>query len=178
MAQALKLEVKRCAEFQELYYRSFGLPKYHQWVAKELQLKQELLTPLGMKRRFFGNPYDDEVLRSAIAFIPQSTIGQLTSLIAYRCWISLPDLLPLTHDHDGFTFQFVDDPDLEKALFRKVKVLANIPLTCNSKSITIPLDFSSGWNWQKADKSNPDGLAKWRGIPDGRTRSSTIERLL
>ena len=178
MAQALKLELSRCVEFQETYYKSFGLPRYHQWVAKELQLKQELLTPLGMKRRFFGNPYDDEVLRSAIAFIPQSTVGQLTSLIAYRCWRDIPALEPLTHDHDGFTFQFADDSDLEQRLFAQVKALADIKLTCGSKSIIIPLDFSSGWNWAPWSKSNPDGLQKWRGLPDGRTRASSIERLL
>jgi DNA polymerase family A len=177
MSEALKLPLKTCEEFQQLYYQVFGLPKYHQWVAQQIQLYQKLITPLGMERKFFGNPYDDDVLRSAIAFIPQSTIGQLTSLIAYRCWRQIPELQPLTHDHDGFTFQFPDDPDLEKTLFQKVRTLGNIKLELNNTSITIPLDFSSGWNWQKNDKNNPDGLLKWRGS-DARTRTSNIERKL
>jgi hypothetical protein len=36
--------------------------------------------------------------------------------------------------------------------------------------MTIPLEASVGWNWNKASKDNPDGLTKWSGS-DVRSRS-------
>ena len=132
-----------------------------------------------MQRTFFGNPYDDEVLREAIAFIPQSTVGQLTSLIAYKVWTTIPELQPLTHDHDGFTFQFRDDPALEQQLVARLTALASIPLSFKGSSITIPLEISTGWNWASADKAsnkslNPDGLKKWRGSDDQRRQTGAL----
>jgi len=183
MARALNLPYKVCTEFQADYYHSYGFDKWFSYVARELQLHQTLTTPLGMTRQFFGNPYNDETLREAIAFVPQSTVGQLTAFIAWRVWKHLPVLEPLTNDHDGFTWQFPDDRDLELKLCSEIKSLADVPITLNGFTLKIPIEISLGWNWASAEKppydknTNPDGLMKWRGS-DGRTRTSNLERQL
>lgn len=183
MSRALQLPYRMCEDFQEDYYSRFGFSKWFTWTARELQLHQSLTTPLGMRRDFFGNPYDDAVLREAIAFIPQSTVGQLTALIAKRVERELPILEPLTNDHDGFTWQFPDDRALERELVEKVLALAEIPIQLNGHVLKIPIEISLGWNWASAErppytiKNNPDGLVKWRG-EDGRTRTTCLERIL
>lgn len=183
MARALQLPYRMCQDFQEDYYSRFSFNKWFTWTARELQLHQSLTTPLGMRRDFFGNPYDDAVLREAIAYIPQSTVGQLTALIAWRAQRDIKELEPLTNDHDGFTWQFPDDRDLEQELVRRVKELADIPITLGGLVLKIPIEISTGWNWASAQKppynpqTNPDGLIKWTG-KDGRTRKTCLERIL
>jgi hypothetical protein len=183
MADVLRLPLELCENFQYVYYKAFGLEKFHQYIAQEIQLKQSLITPLGMQRHFFGNPYDEEVLKEAIAFIPQSTVAQVTSLIAYRAWINEPRLEPLTHDHDGFTWQFSDDRQLERTLADYIQSISKIPLRFLDKEVIIPLEISVGWNWALSkhplfDKNkNPDGLVEYKG-EDTRVRSTWKERLV
>ena len=182
MSEALKLPLELCEHFQRTYYKAFGLEKFHNYIAKEIQLHQSLLTPLGMQRHFFGNPYDEEVLREAIAFIPQSTVSQITSLIAWRLWITEPRLEPLTHDHDGFTWQFPDDRGIERELVGLIREAGNISISFRDKSIAIPLEISTGWNWASEKHpvffgKNPDGLREYKEA-DHRERSTWKERLV
>ena len=181
MSEALKLPLDLCENFQYIYYKAFGLEKFHSYISKELQLHQSLITPLGMQRHFFGNPYDDEILKEAIAFIPQSTVGQITSIVAHRAWLKEPRLEPLTHDHDGFTWQFPDDRRLERDLAGYIRDIGKVPLKFLNKEVTIPLEISTGWNWASAshpvfDGKNPDGLIEYKG-EDSRVRTTWRERL-
>jgi len=183
MARALNLPYRSCVDFQEEYHNKFNFHKWFAYVARELQLRQSLTTPFGMTRQFFGNPYSDDTLREAIAFVPQSTVGQLTALIGWRAWKHLPILEPLSNDHDGFTWQFPDDRELEAKLCSEIESIASIPITLNGHILKIPIDISLGWNWASAEKhpytpeTNPDGLMKWRG-QDGRKRTAAIDKLL
>ena|SRR5215831_109917 len=183
MARALKLPFAMCEAFQQQYYSTFGFHEWFAWTAKQLQLHQTLVTPLGMERQFYGSPFDDAVLREAIAFTPQSTVGQLTALIGWLVWKELPILEPLTNDHDGFTWQFPDDRQLERDLITEVRKLADIPIELGGHVLRIPIEISLGWNWASCERppynrtNNPDGLLKWRG-EDGRTRTVGAKRLL
>jgi hypothetical protein len=183
-------------DFQVRYFRAFpSIRQWHTWVADFIRQYQYLDTPLGRRRWFFGRTWEDSTLREAIAYVPQSTIGELLNLALYRVWRrSLPtgvlselhppqshlNLQILLQNHDAFAFQVPLSADLPATL-SAVRAELEIPLpitsflTSETRYLTIPGEFATGYNWGYADDTsrppsewtfkdgNPDGLRKWRG---------------
>lgn len=184
MARNLKIEERVAADFQLVYFRAFpGLREYHHWVAREIGINQELTTPLGRRRIFFGRPGDDSTLREAIAYIPQSTVGDILNCALWRIWRYCPNIELLAQVHDSICFQAQ-----EKALpeeITRAKELAQIPFEFLGKKLVIPVDAKAGWNWaddeiktSRGKIKNPDGLRKWKGSHDGRRRSTGLDQLV
>lgn len=184
MARHLKIEESVTAAFQLAYFKAFpGLREYHHWVARELGLHQELTTPLGRRRIFFGRPGDDATLREAIAYIPQSVVGDLLNCALWRIWRFAPQVQLLAQVHDSICFQ-ATEKEIPSAI-AAVKKLAMFPIQMSSKTLTIPVDAKVGWNWaddviktSRGKVKNPDGLVKWRGKHDGRVRSKGVHSIV
>jgi DNA polymerase I-like protein with 3'-5' exonuclease and polymerase domains len=182
MAKQTKIDKESVATFQLKYFRRFkGIKSYHMMQANRLQMDYYVTTALGRQRHFFGRPDDDSTLRKAIAFDPQSTVGDLLNLGLWRVWYELDTWGPskgplelLLQVHDNIVFQLPDDPGSEKIVLRVLELL-KIPLHYSDETVEIPADVECGWNWcpQKVDKKNADGLIPWKGIgTDGRVRNS------
>lgn len=200
IAQAVGIPASIVTDFQHRYFRAFpAIPAWHDWTKHQLQNHQHLDTPLGRRRWFFGRPTEDSTLREAIAFVPQSTVGELLNFIMWRVWArSLPNdpfnlKLPhlpiqlLLQNHDAFAFQVHQSHDLASVIASVNEEFnaAIIPLVRGDEheSLTIPGEFVTGFNWAYADKSpdpaqwtfsdgNPDGLRKWQG-EDRRVRQQS-----
>lgn len=187
IAQAVGIPAGIVEDFQHRYFRAFpAIPEWHGRIQTSLRTDLFLDTPLLRRRHFFSRPTEDSTLRKAIAFIPQSTVGELLNLIMWRCWrrsilpITHPDNLPiqlLLQNHDAFVFQTPEACDLP-SIIREVNSefqRAFIPLVRGDQheALTIPGEFVTGWNWAYADKPNSgtptfadrnvDGLIKWSG---------------
>lgn len=193
IAQAVGIPVRVVEDFQSRYFRAFpAIPIWHQYIQRTLAESMFVDTPLGRRRWFFGRPTDDSTLREAIAYVPQSTIGELLNLALLRCYRrsklkpSDPQHLPiqlLLQNHDAFAFQTPERTDLP-VLLAKVKAELEIPIPLvrgdQVEYMTIPGEFVTGWNWAYADKGpkdkwhftdgNLDGLTKWGGS-EPRTRT-------
>lgn len=169
MARHLKVSVPIMRDFQAAYFKAFpGISQWHRWVAEELQLRQTITTPLGRKRIFFGRPDDDATLREAIAYCPQSIVGDLLNLALWRLWRYNSYIQILAQVHDAVVFQYKEEIE-EKALAKTLELMA-IPITLGGRTMTIPSEVQVGWNWGKQDPKkkmfedgNPFGLAKWKG---------------
>ena len=201
MARHLKVERQLMEDFQGRYFGAYpGLggpagygPKrltWHKWTAQQLSFHQVLTTPLGRRRHFFGRPNDDATLREAIAYVPQSVVGDLLNYILWKFY-NWREVELLAQIHDAIIFQYPEDQD--QAILSKALPLARIPLTMESivepgkfRTITIPSECKIGWNW--ADETiktslgkkikNPDGLIKWTGKPDERRRLEGLARIV
>lgn len=196
IAAAVGIPSDVVADFQRRYFAAFpAIQDWHRQVAATLIDRQHLDTPLGRRRWFFGRPNEDATIREAIAFTPQSTIGELLNLAMLRCWNrsrlppSLPNHLPiqlLLQNHDAFLFQTPESTDLPW-LLSEVKSELEIPIPLvrggQVEYLIIPGEFVTGWNWAYKEQSpdrtnwhfedgNPDGLSKWRG-GDPRVRQQT-----
>lgn len=184
MARHLKVEESITAEFQRVYFKAFpGLREYHHWVAREIGINQELTTPLGRRRIFFGRPGDDSTLREAIAYIPQSTVGDILNCALWRIWRYCPDIQLLAQVHDSICFQ-TKEPVLAPSV-KEARRLASIPIEFKGKTLVIPTDAKVGWNWaddeiktSRGKLKNPDGLRKWKGSLDGRRRTTGLDQLV
>jgi len=61
------------------YYGLFpGIPRWHAWVRRELNLKRKLTAPSGWERYFYGR-FGDDMFKEAYAWRPQHTIPWVTN---------------------------------------------------------------------------------------------------
>ena len=180
MARHAKIPVPLAKEFQERYFTAFpGIPRWHTWVARQLQTQNAITNVWGFQRHFFGRSWDDTTLREAIAFSPQSATGIRLNLALYRVWRSLP-VRVIAQVHDALYFLYREDAD-EDQIIRQALELISIPLEDekSGRTYTVPGEAKVGWNWGNYSESNPDGLKKYKlGTPDTRERHKGLNRLL
>lgn len=171
MGRHLKIPVQTAINFQDSYFKAFpGIREWHEWVRRELAKSQSLTTLLGRSRTFYGRPGDDATLREAIAFEPQSVIGDMVNLIIWLIWKHERRAQLLGQTYDSIDLQYPDNPEAEASILTHCLKLAEIPLTARDRTIIIPTECSTGYNWSKHDPKcrihkdgNPRGLKKWRG---------------
>jgi DNA polymerase-1 len=176
MARHLKIPTAMMQEFQDAYFRafpgiggSFNTNTWHRWVGERLQLEGQLTTMLGRTRHFFGRLSDDATLREAIAFEPQSVVGDLLNLGAWRIWSrgDKSDVRLLAQLHDAVLIDFPEDQDSSTKPI--IESLMRTELHEGGETFVIPNDFSSGWNWGKFNDDpkrgpiNLPGVRKWKG---------------
>lgn len=163
IAQVLKVEIRLIEEFQARYFKAFpNLRKWHAWVLQQIQTKHYIVTPFGRRRNFWGNPHDDATLRAAIAYVPQSTVGDLTSRGLFEIYKTMPEVEILNNIHDA-AFGQIPETQVDYLLPKIVECLT-YPLDVTDifgvrRRMTIPWESQVGRNWGKRKKDNPDGLA-------------------
>lgn len=193
MSKQTKIAESAVSEFQLKYFRKFsGIQAYHRKTSHRLQMDFFITTALGRCRYFFGRPDDDATLRKAIAFDPQSTVGDALNLGLWRCWYYLEHqeglIEMLLQVHDNIVFQVADDPNdpeneaRQNAIIKRALGYLHVPLIYGDEIVEIGADVEVGWNWMPAKaakgkgilaEKNPDGLIGWNeGTSDERRRTS------
>jgi DNA polymerase-1 len=188
MAKHLKVDRQLMEDFQARYFTAFpeigggwNANTWHKWVARELQLHGCLTTLLGRTRHFFGRTTDDSTLREAIAYEPQSVVGDLLNLGAYRVhrFGHERDVRLMAQLHDAVLVDFPDKPESEHEVAAAITSFLRTELHVGGQCFVIPNDFSSGWNWGKCTSRNPGGVRKFKGREDRpRPASSGLDRVI
>jgi len=158
LANQAKIETNIVREFQTRYFAAFpGILRWHTWVARTLLSEGQLTTFLGMQRDFWGRRDDSATLRAAIAFEPQSVVGQLLNQGLLNLWrANICELL--LQIHDAVLFQFPEE--LESQIVSQATKLLEIPIPLrHGRTLIIPAEAKTGWNWAPKAEDNPDGLA-------------------
>jgi DNA polymerase I-like protein with 3'-5' exonuclease and polymerase domains len=179
MSRHLKVPLALMEAFQSAYFSAFPcIPRWHQYVAAQIQTTGTLTTSFGRTRQFFGRPDDDATLRKAIAFVPQSSTGDRLNLGVWRVWDKMRDRVELLAQvHDALYFQYREDDD-ENEIVAQALELVRIEMTHGGRTFVVPGEAKVGWNWGATHNSdrvlvNPDGLGKWvQGKRDIRKRSA------
>lgn len=179
MAKHAKIPIPVAESFQRRYFKRFeGIPKWHRWVAQQLQTTQSLTTPFGRERTFFGRPNDDTTLREAIAFSPQSATADRLNLILWRIWKYMPHVQLLAQVHDALYFQYPEHLDEEEVIAEALSHF-DLVLEKDGHKLVVPGEAKVGWNWGNFDPDkNPDGLKKWKNKKDERTRTPILHQKL
>jgi uracil-DNA glycosylase family 4 len=143
-------EAKRLLEL----YKSVNplLANWHTRTQDELNQTRTLTTPLGRKRRFLDR-WGDDLFRSAYAFMPQSTVGDLLNLAivdmyeddanfhhAIDIWMQL---------HDAIYVQVDDNREAIAYAMKKLHQHMYKEIEVNSDIMTIEVDYSIGYNWKE-----------------------------
>ena len=179
MARHAKIPTATAEQFQRAYFERFaGIPKWHRWVAQQLQTTHSITTPLGRQRTFFGRANDDTTLREAIAFSPQSATADRLNLVLWRVWYHMPEVQLIAQVHDALYFQYRESAD-EVEIIQKALSLFDIAFEHSGHKLVVPGEAKVGWNWGNFDpKINPDGLAKFKNKKDERKRTPILSQRL
>lgn len=160
VSRALNVEQPLIEEFQSRYWNQFGdIRKWHGEVQRELAENGVLCSALGRKRTFFGRLQAEDTLKEAVAYLNQELISTILKIGFYRTWATYQiiekPLVKLIGDvHDGCVMQLrttrLDD------LAENIISMMTIPVRMPHGVMTIPVDFTVGWRWQKKE------MVKWR----------------
>lgn len=178
MSHNTKIPLQTVRVFQQRYFDAFPcIPKMHLWIASEIQTKGCLTNFFGRRRDFFDRTKDEETIRSAVAYMFQSSTGDRLNLGLWRIWKEMGlRVQVLAQLHDGLYFQY-RLADNENEIIAQAKRLAeDIPLTHtlpdgSVRVFKVPYDSVTGFNWshryrRREDGSvedwNPNGLDKFR----------------
>lgn len=188
ISRHLKVPVKVIELFEERFFGAFpGIPRFHRWVAQEIQTTHCLETYFGRTRHFFGRAEDDATLREAVAFMGQSPTADRMNLGMYNVWNQHRARVRLLAQlHDAVYFQYREDDD-EAEIVKLVKQCCEITVHApNGRAFSVPGEAKVGWNWSKhhdegkplnakLNPYNPDGLVKWKREKDMRKRMKGME---
>lgn len=175
MARHTKVDKSLIEDFQRRYFAEFPCigvydkkdlttDCWHNRVRRQLKDSASLTTLLGRRRFFFGRHYDDETLRAAIAYEPQSLTADEIDAGIQKLWRANKVQL-LVQVHDSILFQYpaeLEDEIIPWAL----DALRTTIILEKGREFTVPTEAKVGWNWGDVSEANPDGLMKWKGGDD------------
>lgn len=170
MARETRIQESRVSEFQTTYLTAFPeIQRWWNWVKETILNKREIISLVGRRRLFFGRPTDQEVIKSAVAYEPANITADTLNRGLLNAWRDNSAQL-LLQVHDSILFQFPEqDEDRIVPLLRSL-VTQSLQLKHN-RTLTIPCEAQTGWNWAYANKDNPRGLSKY-SEPSSRTSAA------
>ena len=171
----LKIPLSNAKDFQGRYFTAFpGILKWHNKIRMDLANGKPITTPLGRRCHFPGRAWDNDTIKSAVAYVPQSSIGDILNLGFYKIWLKydkcnvgshfihegrfVPAIELLTQVHDSVLFQY--DPAYEHIIIPLLQRELQIPITINDEECLIGVDAQIGWNWGKVIVTTDSNGAK------------------
>ena len=182
ISKVVRIPVGLVQDFQSNYFRSFpGISQWHGWVRNKLLRDGWITTFMGRQRWFFGRRWEDETVRSAVAYEPQSAIADYLNRGMLNVWKRLGSRVSLLMQvHDAILIQYPEE--IENEIIPQVQKLLEIEIPLfHGRSLIVPTEAQVGWNWgypynNKKELINPDGLVTFTG-DDRRIRSATASFL-
>jgi len=183
MARHTKVDRGTIEAFQRNYFAAFpaigsfertrdDLDNWHNRVRRQLREDSYLTTLLGRRRYFFGRWNDDETLRAAIAYAPQSMTADEIDQGMLRLFRAQRGIQLLVQVHDSVLIQYPEEREAEIVPWALNEMRIHIPLE-EGRDFVVPTEAKVGWNWGDASGDNEDGLVKWKSVGDSRRRSET-----
>ena len=151
------------AEAERSYDRYFEwAPRVNAWqrrIIAEVREAGVLTNPLGRRCQFFGMRDDPHTHKQALSFVPQSMTADVLNIALWRVWRDLDPahVALLAQVHDAILFQFLTCE--EEAVTREVLARMEIKVPMRGgRTMVIPVEPSTGWNWGKRSDANPRGM--------------------
>lgn len=180
MAKHTRVRVDTITTFQHKYFGGFPAigcpltepdaamrPNWHNWVKRQLRESQCIITQYGRRRWFFDDPKNQETIRAAIAFEPQSMTADEINRAILNIWRANVVQI-LCQVHDSLLVQYPEE--MEDEIIPKLKQLFRAPLTLRrGREFLVPCEVKVGWNWgdmivqKDGTVINPFGLMKYKG---------------
>ena len=113
---------------------------------EEVRATRTLVSPAPFNRkRVFRGRLSDNLFRSALAFRPQSVVGEILEVAIQKLHSTSTIFEPLLNVHDEVVGQCKKE-DLPAAMV-EVKTAMEIPLQINNRELIIPCEFKTGNDW-------------------------------
>lgn len=188
MGMHLKLPTAACEEFQRGYFAAFPeIAEWHKRVIATVQTVGVITTALGRERRFWGRPDDSATWREAIAYDPQSLVGDVMNegLCNVQAWLlkecrdaatfigrngkllpfrpNVIDLRAQVHDAGVFLIPIEALDTLAPMIQDRLRVPVDFG---ELGEMIIPSDMSVGRRWNKYPKGKGASMVMSEGLKD------------
>lgn len=157
MAKHLKLPSHIVQTFQDGYFRAFPeIPEWHLSTIAQIQQTSKITTALGRVRQFWGRPSDAATHREAIAYHPQSLVGDVMNegLLQVLDWAKRAaapiELIAQVHDSGLFIVPIKELEHLAAEILKHQLFPVDFG---NLGVMQIPSDLQVGLTWCKKPKS-------------------------
>ena len=132
-----------------------NFPRIRMWqmeIEAKLRKVRMLETPMGRRRQFFGR-WNNQLIRQAYSYIPQSTVSDVILMGMIELDRRLEkDCKILLNIHDEIVIQIPDLPGL-KTWLPQIKALMvecmTIPIQINDRILKIPVNTKHGYDWNE-----------------------------
>jgi len=139
-----------CETYRNRAYRR--LPLWYAEIEKQIRKNRTLENCFGDKRKFLG-PINDELIKQATAWKPQSTVARLTKFgmngVYYDNWKWMrkaTEIRAQVHDSLATQVEF-DSPSMLAAIARRLRMHFSEPCCCHQREFIIRSDFKIGFFW-------------------------------
>lgn len=157
-AEQCEISVPEARRVRNLYFSMF--PQIELWqkkVAADLRKSRIMTTPMGRKRLFLAQ-YSEQLIKEALAFVPQSTVADITNRALVDLHAKLPAIDPRCRlaitVHDSI---IAECPlELAETVRKAVVDSMTLPLKIGRRVLTIPVDSKVLVNW---NDEQPKGAA-------------------
>jgi DNA polymerase-1 len=150
----------------EGYHRIYpGIRQWYERIKQQLATNRTLVNTFGRPRIFLG-AMNDDLFKSAYAFLPQSTVvdGLNQGMLGMYNECRPVKLLAQVHDSVLFEVHRSEIPHLW-ALMCHIYHLCEPEMEYSGHTFKIATDMKIGLNWRKASKTNPLGMAEIKNNP-------------
>lgn len=140
----------------DLYHRIYpGLSVWYQSIENKLRKDRTLVNCFGRSYKFLGM-WNDDLIKAAISYLPQSTVGDLVNRAIIAIYNDSADCMePLELDcqvHDSIDGQY-DDPQTDEQYINFAKAIIrcrehmNPVMQYGGREFIIETDLKIGYNW-------------------------------
>lgn len=151
---------------QDAYFAAFPHIREWQLVQKALVEDQRpIVNPFGRMVQLLGRPLDPHTWKQALAFPPQSCVGEVLNIGLTRLWLnSDPGTVELLAQvHDAVLGQYPNDLQAETEALWALKHHMRVPFQVTDyrgveRTCIIPVELATGFNWGHEGPNNPRGL--------------------
>ncbi len=141
------------ADLMEKYHAAYqGIRGcYHQGVKDDLSRDMTLTNPFGRKITFWDF-WGTRLMNKAFAWLPQSTIGDMTNRALCNVYENMGKYVDLRLQcHDSLVMQ-LDASNLTTGFLEDLQANMSFPLTVKNTTFTVPIDVEVGMNWYEMDE--------------------------
>jgi DNA polymerase-1 len=125
------------------YFMAFpGIQAWHRGVQRVLKTTRVLETPFGRKRTFAGR-YSPDLLREAYAYVPQSTVGDITNRAVAVLWRQRWEVVFQIHDEVVLQCRLLEVEDAKRELKRALE----LPVEIGGRVVSIPATPKVADSW-------------------------------
>lgn len=157
----IALSKQEAEEYLETYHELFPeIRAWHRWTEEKLQSTRVLRNLQGYPREFV-TAWNDTILKEALAFVPQSTVGTISNIafVNLQAYIEKQKLAwdLLNNCHDSYMAQVPKD-EAEKAAKVMVDFMEQDLVSPRNEKFKMKAAASIGHNWGSYGKKNLEGM--------------------
>lgn len=165
MAMIAHIPVAAARDSQQRYFRAFpGIQDWQRSIRKSVELNEALVSPLGVRTRLFGRPWDEHTYKQGLSVLPQGTVAHIINLAAWNVWNNMDpqELELLAQIHDAILGQYPEEQG--EATARRIAHFMTIPVPVvdvygKTRYTTIEAEIAVGKNWgHYHPEKNPHGV--------------------